>query len=90
MYKIYFHPDFFSVFQWKITETGFTAQNVNKNVLLFALKELFKNFVGELIFVTSIHMWVEVERFTNREYNSFFLNYWKKKKKIYNFLWIPW
>lgn len=70
MYTIYLHAGSFSAFQWKITETGFRAQNVNKNVLLFALKDLFKNFAGELIFVTRKHMWIAVAPFINKEYDS--------------------
>lgn len=72
MHIIYFHPESFSVFQLKITET---AENVNRNVLLFTLKDLLKIFVSDLIFLTSIHMSIEVEPFINSEYNSCFLNY---------------
>lgn len=89
MYTIYFHPDSLSVFQWKMTET---AENVSRNVLLFTLKDLFKSVVGDLIFLTSTHTWIEVEPFINREYNSFFPNYWKKnlchsRISAYHFLW---
>lgn len=66
----------FSLFHWKITERGFTAENVRK-VLLLALKDLFKNFVSKIDFALNAYIQIEFGPFHEREPSSFFLNYLK-------------